>query len=238
MGGYQPRRHADAGPPFPHGAARWPAGTVKRVEDDGTRWIGPDGTTLAFTPKVRPPAGGGGVYRSGPGKVRAEFIDRAALAAAAEAARIERRAREAERRRSTERLEQIAYPAGVPDRKPKPAEQFEDWGSSEWLGVDGLVPDVFTRAFASIREHITAWWCALAFTIVMIVGSQTDWLVMLVCLAAVGTAAGATALVIGRRRYRRQLAAEHAAIAARADEQHHQWMTDPDAWRRQIEGNE
>ena len=102
--------------------------------------------------------------------------------------------------------------------------------------ADGLVPDVSTRAFASIREHITAWWRALAFTIIMIVGSQTGWLVMLVGLAAVGAAAGAAALVMGRRRYRRHLADEHAAIAARADEQHHQWMTDPDAWRRQIEG--
>ncbi|QPO17002.1 hypothetical protein SEA_DEXDERT_5 [Gordonia phage Dexdert] len=213
MAGYQPRRrpgHADAGRPFPYD-------------------------------QVRPPAGGGGVYRSGPGKVRREFIDRAALAAAAEAARIERRAREAERRKSTARLEQIAYPDGVPRRDPKPskpAEQFEDWGSSEWYGVDGLVPDVFTRAFASIREHITAWWCALAFTIVMIVGSQTDWAVMLACLAGVSAVAGTVAIIVGRRQYRRQLAAEHAAIAARADEQHHQWMNDPDAWRRQIEGNE
>lgn len=196
MGGYQPRRHADAGRPFPYD-------------------------------QVRPPAGGGGVYRrSGPGKVRREFIDRAALAAAAEAARIERRAREAERRKSTARPEQIAYPDGVPRRDPKP------------YGVDGLVPDVFTRAFASIREHITAWWFTIAFTIVMIVGSQTDWSVMLACLAGVSAVAGIVAIIVGRRQYRRQLAAEHAAIAARADEQHHQWMNDPDAWRRQIEGNE
>ena len=194
MGGYQPRRHADAGRPFPYD-------------------------------QVRPPAGGGGVYRSGPGKVRREFIDRAALAAAAEAARIERRAREAERRKSTARPEQIAYPDGVPRR-----------GSSEWYGVDGLVPDVFTRAFASIREHITAWWFTIAFTIVMIVGSQTDWAVMLACLAGVSVVVGIVAVIVGRRQYRRQLAAEQAAIAARADEQHHQWMNDPDAWRRQIEG--
>ncbi|QWY80200.1 membrane protein [Gordonia phage EdmundFerry] len=205
MGGYQPRRHADAGRPFPYD-------------------------------QVRPPAGGGGVYRSGPGKVRAEFIDRAALAAAAEAARIERRARDQERRRSTARLEQIAYPDGVPKRAP----ELVDWGSNEWVGgkPPRTGPNVFERAFSSIREHVTAWYCALAFTIIMIAGSAAGWLVLLVCLASVSAGAAGIALVIGRRQYRRQLAAEHAAIAARADEQHHQWMTDPDAWRRQIEGTD
>ncbi len=197
MGGYQPRRHADAGRPFPYD-------------------------------QVRPPAGGGGVSRSGPGKeVRREFIDRAALAAAAEAARIERRAREAERRKSTARPEQIAYPDGVPRRDPKPskpAEQFEDRGSSEWYGVDGLVPDVFTRAFASIREHITAWWFTIAFTIVMIVGSQTDWAVMLACLAGVSAVAGTVAIIVGRRQYRRQINAERRALAERADRENQEWM--------------
>lgn len=188
-------------------------------------------------PHGRPPAGGGGVYRSGPGKVRAEFIDRAALAAAAEAARIERRAREQERRRSTARLEQIAYPGGVPKRAP-------DFYSQSMMdpptqrSAKPVGPNVFERAFSSIREHVTAWYCALAFTIIMIAGSAAGWLVLLVCLASVSAVAAGIALVIGRRQYRRQLAAEHAAIAARADEQHHQWMTDPDAWRRQIEGTD
>ena len=141
-----------------------------------------------------------------------EFIDRAALAAAAEAARIERRAREAERRKSTARPEQIAYPDGVPRRDPKP------------YGVDGLVPDVFTRAFASIREHITAWWFTIAFTIVMIVGSQTDWAVMLACLAGVSAVAGTVAIIVGRRQYRRQINAERRALAERADRENQEWM--------------
>lgn len=202
MGGYQPRRHG------------------------GHYDVG------APFPHGRPPAGGGGVYRSGPGKVRAEFIDRAALAAAAEAARIERRAREQERRRSTARLEQIAYPDGVPDRSP------EDWLSNEIVDGKPPGPNVFERAFSSIREHVTAWYCTLAVMIIVIAGSAAGWLVLLVCLASVSAVAAGIALVIGRRQYRRQLAAEHAAIAARADEQHHQWMTDPDAWRRQIEGTD
>lgn len=166
------------------------------------------------------------------GKGRGEFIDRAALAAAIEAARIERRARDQERRRSTARLEKIAYPDGVPKRAP------EDWLSNEIVDGKPPGPNVFERAFSSIREHVTAWYCTLAFTIIMIAGSAAGWLVLLVCLASVSAVAAGIALVIGRRQYRRQLAAEHAAIAARADEQHHQWMTDPDAWRRQIEGTD
>ena len=48
----------------------------------------------------------------------------------------------------------------------------------------------------------------------------------------------AVAIPVGRRQYRRQQAAERAQIAARAVAENQQWMTDPQAYRRRIEGTD
>lgn len=104
------------------------------------------------------------------------------------------------------------------------APRFVDWGSS--TGCEPRTPNVFERLFAEIRDHIVAAYVAVAVTIVVLFGALTDWLVMLACLGSVSVLALVVAIAVGRRRYRQHLRTERAAIAARADEENHRWMTE------------
>lgn len=104
------------------------------------------------------------------------------------------------------------------------APKFVDWGSS--TGCEPRTPNVFERLFAEIRDHIVAAYVAVAVTIVVLFGALTDWLVMLACLGSVSVLALVVAIAVGRHHYRQHLRTEWAALAARADEENHRWMTE------------
>lgn len=184
--------------------------------------------------RMRPPAGGGGV------------VTRAMRDALNAEADRQRKAAEQARRQlftGTGGLLDEARSYTLQPAQPKPV-PFVDWGSS--TGCEPRTPNVFERLFGLIRSGMiaagrqpVAAGCAIVVgMLALVAAASADVAVIIGSLTIATLVVLPVGVLAGRRQHRRQVAAEWAAIAARADEQNQQWMTDPEAYRRQIEGND
>ncbi|AUX81844.1 membrane protein [Gordonia phage Love] len=145
----------------------------------------------------------------------------------------------------------VAHPAGDWDCERQLAAAgeapFDDWGSSEYpdervradrRAARGDRPDPFLRAFRAyvaflqrvfglFRDHPYATGVPVILLVTGQVGRWVggiDWPVVIVSTLIVLAGVFVVALSVSRRNYRREIEAERAALAERAQKQHEEWL--------------